>query len=102
IDRVHLVVCYEMDRMIAQVEPLIPSGITASFIENCDWRKQNGISVHAAAGHVDAPFLLTMSDHIFDNTIIDRLLNNFDPGLLNIAVDRNLDSILDLDDAMKV
>jgi len=102
IQRVHLVVGYEMDRMIAQVEPLIPSGVTASFIENRDWRKQNGISVLAAAGHVDAPFLLTMSDHIFDNTIIDRLLNNFDPALLNIAVDRKLDSIFDLDDAMKV
>ena len=102
IQRVHLVVGYEMERMIAQVEPLIPSGVTASFIENRDWRKQNGISVLAAAGHVDAPFLLTMSDHIFDNTIIDRLLNNFDPALLNIAVDRKLDSIFDLDDAMKI
>src|SRR5207249_11347920 len=102
IQRVHLVVGYEMDRMIAQVEPLIPSGVTASFIENRDWRKQNGISVLAAAGNVDAPFLLTMGDHLFDNTIIDRLLNNCDPGLLNIAVDRKLDSIFDLDDAMKV
>jgi choline kinase len=102
IERVHLVIGYEMERMIAQVEQLIPSGVTASFIENRDWRKQNGISVLAAAGHVDAPFLLTMSDHIFDNAIIDRLLENFDPGLLNIAVDRKLDSIFDLDDAMKV
>jgi len=102
IQRVHLVVGYEMQRMIAQVEQLIPSSVTASFIENRDWRKQNGISVLAAAGHVDAPFLLTMSDHIFDNTIIDRLLNNFDPALLNIAVDRKLDSIFDLDDAMKI
>jgi choline kinase len=102
IERVHLVVGYEMERMIAHVEQLIPSGVTASFIANRDWRKQNGISVLAAAGHVGAPFLLTMSDHIFDNAIIDRLLNNFDPALLNIAVDRKLDSIFDLDDAMKV
>jgi choline kinase len=43
-----------------------------------------------------------MSDHIFDNAIIDRLLNNFDPGFLNIAVDRKLESIFDLDDAMKL
>jgi len=102
IERVHLVVGYEMDRMIAQVEQLIPSRVTASFIENRDWRKQNGISVLAAAGHVDSPFLLTMSDHVFENSILDRLVNDFDPGLLNIAVDRKLDSIFDLDDAMKV
>jgi choline kinase len=30
------------------------------------------------------------------------LLDNFDPGLLNIAVDRKLDSVFDLHDAMKV
>jgi choline kinase len=43
-----------------------------------------------------------MGDHVFDDTIIDCLLNNLDPGLLNIAVDRKLDSIVDLDDAMKL
>ncbi|MGH7983546.1 MAG: NTP transferase domain-containing protein, partial [Candidatus Udaeobacter sp.] len=51
---------------------------------------------------VGAPFLLTMSDHLFGDAIVDRLLDNFDPGLLNIAVDRKLDSIFDLPDAMKV
>jgi 1L-myo-inositol 1-phosphate cytidylyltransferase len=102
IERVHLVVGYEMERMIGQVEQLIPSGVTASFIENRDWQKQNGISLLAAAGHVRAPFLLTMGDHIFDGAIFDRLLDNFDLGLLNIAVDRKLNSIFDLDDAMKV
>jgi choline kinase len=30
------------------------------------------------------------------------LLDNYEPGLLNIAIDRKLDSIVDLDDAMKV
>jgi choline kinase len=87
--------------MIAQLGEVIPSDVDASFIENRDWRKQNGLSVLAAAGHVGAPFLLTMSDHLFEGAIIDRLLEKFDPGLLNIAVDRKLDSIFDLDDAMK-
>ena len=52
--------------------------------------------------HVREPFLLTMGDHLFDDAILDRLLDDFDPALLNIAVDRKLDSIFDLDDAMKV
>jgi hypothetical protein len=30
------------------------------------------------------------------------MLDNFEPGLLNIAIDRKVDSIVDLDDAMKV
>jgi choline kinase len=102
IKTVHFVVGYERERMIAQVEQLVPSRVKVSFIENRDWRKQNGISLLAAAGHIGAPFLLTMSDHLFADAIVDRLLDNFDRGLLNIAVDRKLDSIFDLADAMKV
>ena len=102
IKTVHFVVGYESECMIAQVKQLIPSGVNVSFIENRDWRKQNGISLLAAAGEVGAPFLLTMSDHLFDDAMVGRLLDNFDPGLLNIAVDRKLDSIFDLPDAMKV
>src|SRR5439155_9086813 len=88
--------------MLAQVRPLIPPSVTVSFIENRYWQKQNGISLLAAAGHGRAPFLLTISDHLFDEAMVGRLLDNFDPGLLNIAVDRNLDSIFDLHDAMKI
>ena len=102
IKTVHFVVGYESEGMIAQVKQLIPSGVNVSFIENRDWRKQNGISLLAAVGKVGAPFLLTMSDHLFDDAMVGRLGDNFDPGLLNIAVDRKLDSIFDLPDAMKV
>ena len=99
---IHFVVGCESERMIEQVKQLIPSSVNASFIENHDWRKQNGISLLAAADHVGASFLLTMSDHLFDNSMVVRLLDNFDPGSLNIAVDRKVDSIFDLHDAMKV
>jgi len=102
IKTVHFVVGYESERMIAQLKRLVRCRLTASFIENPDWGKQNGISLLAAAGHVGAPFLLTMSDHLFDDAIIGCLLENFDPGLLNIALDRKLDSVFDLHDAMKV
>jgi 1L-myo-inositol 1-phosphate cytidylyltransferase len=102
IKTVNFVVGYESGRMIAQVEQLIPSDLRTFFIENRDWHKQNGISLLAAAGHVGAPFLLTMADHLFDDAMFDRLLDSFDPGFLNIAVDRKLDSIFDLNDAMKI
>ena len=102
IKTVHFVVGFESERMIEQVKQLIPPGVNVSFIENHDWRKQNGISLLAAAGRVGAPFLLTMSDHLFDEAMVGVLLDNSDPGLLNIAVDRKLDSIFDLPDAMKV
>jgi len=102
IKTVNFVVGYESGRMIEQVKQLIPSGLSASFIENRDWQKQNGISLLAAADRVSKPFLLTMSDHLFDGAVVGRLIDSFDPGFLNIAVDRKLDSIFDLEDAMKV
>src|SRR6266436_9819470 len=79
IKTVHFVVGYERERMIAQVKQLIPSGVSASFIENRDWQKQNGISLLAAAGHLSKPFLLTMSDHLFDDAVVDRLLDSSEP-----------------------
>jgi choline kinase len=102
IETLNFVVGYESKRMIAQVKPLIPSGLRAFFIENRDWQKQNGISLLTAADRVARPFLLTMSDHLFDDAIVDRLLDSFNPGFLNLAVDRKLDSIFDLEDSMKV
>ena len=102
INTLHFVVGYESDQVIAKAKQLIPPHITASFIVNRDWEKQNGISLLAAAGHVNAPFLLTMGDHVFDDGIVDCLLDNFEPGLLNVAIDRKLESIVDLDDAMKL
>ena len=102
IKTVDFVVGYESGRMIEQVKQFLPSDLSASFIENRDWQKQNGISLLAAAGHVSKPFLLTMSDHLFDDAVVDRLLDSSDSGFLNIAVDRKLDSIFDLEDAMKV
>ncbi len=102
IKTVSFVVGYESERMRDQVRQLIPSGLSASYIENRDWQKQNGISLLAAAGHFSKPFLLTMSDHLFEAAVVDRLLDSFDSDFLNIGVDQKLDSIFDLEDAMKV
>jgi choline kinase len=102
IKTVKFVVGYESGRMIEQVKQLIPGGLSVSFIENRDWRKQNGISLLAAADRVSKPFLLTMSDHLFDSALVGRLLDSFEASFLSIAVDRKLDSIFDLADAMKV
>lgn len=102
IKKAKFVVGYESERAIAQVKRLIPSELEVCFIENHEWKKQNGISLLAAADHVVTPFLLTMSDHLFDNAIVDLLIKSADPNFLNVAVDRKRDSIFDLDDAMKV
>ena len=102
IKTVHFVVGYESERVTAQVKQLIPPRLSTSFIDNRDWQKQNGVSVLAAAHSVRSPFLLAMSDHLFDHAIVDLLIESSDPNLLNVAVDRKLHSIFDLEDAMKI
>jgi 1L-myo-inositol 1-phosphate cytidylyltransferase len=102
IRKTSFIVGYESDRMTTGIKQLIPSELEASFIENREWQKQNGISVLAAANHITSPFLLTMSDHLFDQSILDLLLHNAALDELNLAIDRKVDSIFDSDDAMKV
>ena len=98
---VYAVVGFESESLMAQMRPLIPHTLDVRFITNRDWKKQNGISVLVAAEHVHCPFLLTMSDHLFDQSIFDVVLRA-PCDRLNLAIDHKLDSIFDLDDAMKV
>jgi len=102
IKKANFIVGYESGRIIAAVKQLIPSELEPCFIENPNWQKQNGISLLAAVNDLTSPFLLTMSDHLFDQSIVGLLLRNAVLDQLNLALDRNLDSIFDIDDAMKV
>jgi len=69
---------------------------------NPDWRKQNGVSVLAAEGHVQPPFFLVMGDHLYEFRILAALLEQGDRSRVNLAIDRKIASVFDLDDAMKV
>ncbi len=102
IKKANFIVGYQSGRMIAAVKELIPSELEPCFIENGDWQKQNGISALVAANHMTAPFLLTMSDHLFEQSIVDLLLREATADQLNLAIERKLDSIFDLNNAMKV
>ena len=102
IKKASFIVGYQSARMIEAVKQLIPPALESCFIENRDWQKQNGVSLLTAANQVTSPFLLTMSDHLFDRSIVDFLTRDAVLDQLNVAIDRKLDSIFDVDDAMKV
>jgi choline kinase len=102
VEKISAVVGFESDRLSAVLKDLIPRGIELEVVENREWQKQNGISLLATKNHVVAPFLLTMSDHLFDAAIVDLLIRSADTNFLNVAIDRKLDSIFDLADAMKL
>jgi choline kinase len=98
----HAVVGPNGDKLAAAVAPLLPSQMQFRPISNPDWQKQNGVSLLAAAGKVNAPFFLAMGDHLFEFSILSELVAQADLARLNLAIDRKIDSIFDLDDAMKV
>jgi 1L-myo-inositol 1-phosphate cytidylyltransferase len=98
----HGVVGPNGDKLAAAVAPLLPSHMQFRPISNPDWQKQNGVSLLAAAGKVSAPFFLAMGDHLFESSILSELVAQADFARLNLAIDRKIDSIFDLDDAMKV
>ena len=99
---IHAVVGYQGELLMEQVKRVIPRGLEVRFIENPHWQKQNGLSVLAAAGRVQSPFVLTMSDHLFDVDLLTILLRHSKRSGLNLATDRKIESIVDIDDAMKV
>lgn len=90
------------DELAAVVAPLLPPHMQFRAISNPNWQKQNGISLLTAAGKVSAPFFLAMGDHLFESSILSRLVAHSDLDRLNLAIDRKIESIFDLDDAMKV
>jgi choline kinase len=98
----HAVVGSQSRCLLAGLKPLIPAGMQLHPIENSAWRKQNGISLLSAEKYLTVSFLLTMADHLFDYSLLEVLLRKSDHGQLNLAIDRKIESIFDLEDAMKV
>lgn len=72
-------------------------------VHNPDWRRANGLSLYACRDRLDEPFLLMMSDHLFDPTILADLAAAPAPErTVTLAVDLAIDRVFDLDDATKV
>jgi choline kinase len=78
-------------------------GIQVTWIENPDFRKDNGISVLCAKNVIHENFLLLMADHVFETETARSLLRQpLGKDEVILAVDRNIGAIFDLDDATKV
>jgi len=102
IQNLHVVVGADGDELVTALRPLIPPAMRLEAIANPSWQKQNGISVLCAEGKVKEPFFLTMGDHLFDASILNCVIEQGNTSELNLAVDRKIAAIFDLDDAMKV
>ncbi len=78
--------------------------LNIELIDCPDWSDGNGHSAAAGARGLKEPFLLSMSDHIFDRKIAEKLIAaaRQSPDQAFLATDDDIDGVFDLDDATKV
>ena len=79
--------------------------VSIEELHNDRWEGSNGVSVLRAAGVLHRPFVLLMSDHLFDPEIIRRLCQRPRDGIdLCLAVDGDTSSrdLIDVEDVTKV
>lgn len=78
-------------------------GVSIKYVENKKWERANGLSVLAARKYFDKNFVLLMSDHVFDFKTLKRIQRlKLKENECVLAVDRKMDSVLDVSDTTKV
>jgi len=74
-------------------------------VYNDEWERENGLSVLKAKEHFRGEFVLLMSDHIFDASIIERISEfplNEDEIVLAVDCRIEKNSLIDLEDVTKI
>jgi choline kinase len=103
IQRFVIVAGYRADLIRRWLNDQKIAGASVTLIENPEYHKANGVSALAAKAEFNQPFLLLMSDHIFETKTAKALMRqSLAEDEVILAVDRKLDRIFDLDDATKV
>ena len=103
-----VVVGYKGDKLKEALREIADRrGVRIDVVENPEWRKENGHSVLRARGYFKKgeKFLLLMSDHIHELSILNRLVEfPLKDGEIALAVDRKINGnkYVDHEDATKV
>lgn len=102
----YVVLGYQAERIRREIERLNAQGrfaIRVHWLQNDQWRQPNGLSVLAAESVLTTPFILAMTDHIFDPAVVKALrANGHRLAGIDLAVDYRADQVPDLEDATKV
>ena len=103
INKFVIIVGYRADAIYRWFDDRSFPGVTVTLVDNFEYHKDNGISVLKARNQIRDPFLLLMSDHIFQPETAKALLDQpLGQGEVILAVDPNIDRVFDLEDATKV
>jgi CDP-L-myo-inositol myo-inositolphosphotransferase len=100
-----IVTGYLGNRIRAKLKEGRKYGVKISYIENKEWEKENGISVLKAKDALKENFILLMSDHIFDKSILVKLKNKkiaVDEIILVVDYNIKTNKLVDIDDVTKV
>lgn len=91
-------VCAFLDRLAGLL------GLPITTIFNDAWEEGNGLSVLKAREYLREPFLLLMTDHLFDPPIARTLMGlSLNDGEIILGVDRNTSNpLVDTDDVTRV
>jgi choline kinase/phosphatidylglycerophosphate synthase len=103
ISEAYIVLGYEAEKVKSTILEIDRFKINLHWLCNNQWEEPNGLSVLAGEGFLNEPFILCMSDHVFDPLIVEKLRTQktISDGVI-LAVDYDLDRIFDLEDATKI
>ena len=74
-----------------------------TYVHNSNWEKANGISALLTKKYFKENFVLLMSDHVFDpKTLLKIRRLKLNKNECALAIDKNLDRVLDVNDTTKV
>lgn len=103
ITEIFIVVGFMKEKIIEALGDGSRYNLIITYIHNDEFDKANGVSVYKAKSYLHEPFILAMSDHIFQQDAVTRFLNAMiNQTRCHLYVDLKLDSISDIDDATKV
>jgi len=102
----YVVVGYNKEKLKKHLKQFSKTrNINITTINNNDWKKGNGISVLKAKDFIKENFVLLMTDHLFDESILLKLKEQkIADDEVMLAVDYNLinNKLVDIDDVTKV
>lgn len=100
----YVVLGYEADRVRAEIEKHFGHlKIRVHWLRNDAWERPNGLSVLTGEAVLNEPFILAMSDHVFDPQVVTALCERSDSVQgVDLAVDRRPERVTDLAEATKV
>ena len=102
----YVVVGYDKEKVKKNLKQFSKArNISLTTINNNDWKKENGISVLKAKDFIKEKFILMMTDHLFDESILLKLKEQkIADNEVMLAIDNNIknNKFVEIDDVTKV